>query len=95
MSGVTDYPVRTCPWADCRAVWVEDPVMYEDTARCPRCGRDADSFSYGPERDIGEFAGGSSRSKLFLRYMTQGVIPFMEGGWIKTVGALNEADYRT
>jgi len=94
MTTVTDYPLRTCPWDDCRAIWVEDPIMYEDTTRCPRCGRIGEDFSYGIERDFGEIPGGSGRQKLFLHSMTRGILEFVEGGRIKTVGALKEEDYR-
>jgi len=37
MSGpIQDLPVRVCQ--QCGALWVEDDQMYEDPARCPRCG---------------------------------------------------------
>ena len=94
MTTVTDYPVRTCPWFDCRAIWIEDPVMYEDTARCPRCGRNCDDFEYGPERDFGEIAGGSSLKRLFLYSETAGIFRYEDGTMMQTQGAMDEALYR-
>jgi len=38
MSGlITDLGIRACP--HCGATYIEDENMYEDTDRCPGCGR--------------------------------------------------------
>jgi hypothetical protein len=68
--------------------------MYEAMNRCPGCGRDADSYSYGPDRQV-ETGGGTDFRSLFLYSMTRGPLQFVEGGRIKTVGVFNEAEFRT
>ena len=52
MSGITDLPIRVCN--RCEAVWMEDPQMYEDVDRCPKCGVMAKAPDYEgkPDRDI-------------------------------------------
>ncbi len=50
MSGpIKEMPTRICPY--CGALYIEDAEMYEDTDRCPHCGKGVDSFTYGPDKD--------------------------------------------
>lgn len=50
---ITTLPVRACPFPDCQCTWVEDDQMYEDLNRCPACGRDVTTFSYGVNPEDG------------------------------------------
>jgi hypothetical protein len=91
MSGpIVELPIRVCPDPTCGSIWLEDANMYEETDRCPRCGRYCDQPIYGPGDEFPYEGGGTSLKNLFLYYQTRGIISFI----VKTKGGLNEADYR-
>jgi len=85
MSGITDMPIRVCPWPGCRAVWVEDPNMYEDTDRCPECGRFADAFVLRDDVDLFDWIGGGGDARRQIIY-TESAGPMLQenGKWLVT-----------
>jgi hypothetical protein len=69
MSGpISDTPVHVCRVPGCRTIWVADPNIWEDIARCPKCGSD----SYDIKEPEGE--GGAGLISLDLG-VTPPVIP--------------------
>jgi nitric oxide synthase oxygenase domain/subunit len=90
----TEMPVRTC--RRCNAIWIEDAIMYEETDRCPHCGRYVGEPLLTGLDDFPWTGSGTSLKKLPLYFMTGGRMRFVEDPHnpIMTAGALNEADYR-
>lgn len=94
MARPTELPVYVC--AACGKLWIGDENMYEETDRCPHCGRYAGEPVYGADEEFPWTGGGSSLQRLPLYFMTRGPMRFIEDpyGFILTTGTFNEADYR-
>ena len=70
--------------------------MYEETDRCPKCGRyvgDPPWFA-GSEDEFSWIGGGTSHRRLFLYSQTGGILRYQDGTFMQTTGALDEASYR-
>lgn len=91
---INAMPVRVCPFPGCHCIWIEDDRMYKDVNRCPRCGRDVTTFSYGASPDANLPIPGGNRRRLWLYTETAGPLHFEDGSFIETEQLLNPVAYR-
>ena len=89
MTSIPSDHVYVCP--RCGALWIADAIMYEETDRCPRCGRYNDAPLYDgmpidadPQSDL---------QKLFIYSMTGGALKNSDRDFMLTTGTLRKLDY--
>lgn len=82
MSGITDMPVNVCKY--CGATWIGDEQMYDETERCPHCGRYPTAKVYDEEDAFSFIGEGSSQARQIIYSETGGPILQEDANWIVT-----------
>jgi len=83
MSGtISDLPVRIC-WK-CGVLSIEDWKMYEDTDRCPHCGRILEAMELIENDAFAWIGRGTSSYRQIIYTQTAGPLLQANGEWLVT-----------